>query len=117
MEKNDKRLTQNSATSEELQTRQAVRTARTEAQNAEKKAAKRKKAAPEEDSQPLFNPFFGYKKRRFPIWQRLIALISLCAIALVLGAMFGYGGLGHRSPWAVFQTATWQHIFDFLKTN
>lgn len=94
------------------ESRQAVRAAAQEAEKAEQKSAKK-----QEESKPLYNPFFNYHKRRFPIWQRLIALISLCAIALVIGAMFGYGALGHGSPWAVFQPGTWQHILDFLKTK
>lgn len=101
--------------SDKPDTRQAARAARKEAQKSERAASKKPKT--EEEKKPLFNPFFGYKKRRFPIWQRLIALIALCAIALVAGMMIGYGGLGHRSPWAVFEPATWQHIFDFFKTN
>ncbi|MDN3954704.1 DNA-directed RNA polymerase subunit beta [Sporolactobacillus laevolacticus] len=101
------------------ETRQAARAARLEAQKAERKPSKEKRRKPEasEEAKPLFNPFFGYKKRKFPIWQRLIALVSFCAIALVVGAMFGYGGLGHKSPWAVFEPGTWQHILDFLKTD
>ncbi|GAY76275.1 hypothetical protein NBRC111894_1829 [Sporolactobacillus inulinus] len=47
----------------------------------------------------------------------MIALISLCCIALVVGAMLGYGGLGHRNPFAVFNPDTWQHIFDFFRTD
>ncbi|RYM05499.1 DNA-directed RNA polymerase subunit beta [Sporolactobacillus sp. THM7-7] len=70
-----------------------------------------------ESEKALNNPFFGYRKRRFPIWQRLIALISLCALALVGGAMFGYGVLGDGSPWAVFDWDTWRHILDFLKVE
>ncbi|MCQ2009589.1 DNA-directed RNA polymerase subunit beta [Sporolactobacillus sp. STSJ-5] len=95
------------------ETRKAARAARQEAQKAERKTPEKAN----EEQKPLFNPFFGYKKRRFPIWQRLIALIALCAIALAAGAMFGYGGLGHRSPLAVFEPATWQHILDFLKRD
>lgn len=97
---------------EQAETRESVRLAMREA---DKKADQEKKKREQEKSP--YNPFFNYHKRRFPIWQRLIALISLCAIALVGGAMFGYGALGHGSPWAVFDPATWQHILDFLRTN
>ncbi|MCO7127121.1 DNA-directed RNA polymerase subunit beta [Sporolactobacillus shoreicorticis] len=95
------------------ETRKVARAARQVAQKAERLAPKKT----DEEQKPLFNPFFGYKKRRFPIWQRLIVLTALCAIAFVAGTMLGYGGLGHRSPWAIFEPATWQHIFDFLKTD
>lgn len=91
----------------------------------ERAAAKKKRKAPQsahkaekkQETRPLYNPFFAYKKRRFPIWQRLVLLLSLCAVALVVGAMFGYGALGHGNPLAVFDTGTWQHILDFLKTD
>lgn len=117
MESNEKLHNTKKNIKAEPETRQAVRTARLEAQKAERKPSKKSRSAASEEIQPLFNPFFGYKKRKFPIWQRLIALVSFCAIALVVGAMFGYGGLGHRSPWAVFEPGTWQHILDFLKTD
>lgn len=70
-----------------------------------------------EAEKALYNPFFGYRRRRFPVWQRLLILISLSAIALVGGTMFGFGVLGHGSPWAVFDRDTWLHILDFLKTD
>ncbi|MFX3617548.1 MAG: DNA-directed RNA polymerase subunit beta [Sporolactobacillus sp.] len=87
---------------------------RAQVRQASREAEKRAKQKPE-DGEPLNNPFFAYRGRRFPIWQRLVALFSLCVIALVAGLMFGYGGLGHGSPWAVFEPRTWNHILDFLK--
>ncbi|QAA21538.1 DNA-directed RNA polymerase subunit beta [Sporolactobacillus terrae] len=95
-------------------TRKAARDQRKAVQKAERKTGKKR---PTEEQKPLYNPFFAYKKRRFPIWQRLIALIALCCIALAAGAMLGYGGFGHRNPFAVFAPDTWQHIFDFFRTH
>ncbi|MCL1631188.1 DNA-directed RNA polymerase subunit beta [Sporolactobacillus sp. CPB3-1] len=99
-----------------LHNQDETRTAVRKAQKAGAVPAKRVQKQ-DKEKQPLYNPFFHYRKRRFPIWQRLIVLIALSAVALVGGAMFGYGGLGHRNVWAVFEPATWQHILDFLKTD
>ncbi|WP_332238259.1 DNA-directed RNA polymerase subunit beta [Sporolactobacillus sp. KGMB 08714] len=94
------------------QARRAVRTAAQEDEKAARLSEKETEAA-----KPLYNPFFNYHKRRFPIWQRLIGLLLFAAVALVVGAMFGYGALGHGNPWAVFLPGTWQHILDFLRTK
>ncbi|RYL95208.1 DNA-directed RNA polymerase subunit beta [Sporolactobacillus sp. THM7-4] len=99
----------------EEMTRQSIRLARKKAQKEERKSER--KPAGREEEKPLYNPFFNNRKRKFPIWQRLIALISLCTIALIGGAMFGYGVLGHGNPLDVFHWATWQHILDFLKVK
>ncbi|GGL50521.1 DNA-directed RNA polymerase subunit beta [Sporolactobacillus putidus] len=110
--KNEGHLNREIAPAATQGTRQAVRAAMQEAEKTERDA----ETKPEE-TKPAYNPFFNYHKPRFPIWQRLIVLISLAAIALVAGAMFGYGVLGHANPWAVFYPGTWQHILDFLKTK
>lgn len=83
--------------------------------SSEKKAAD--KPENNEPEKELFNPFYNYHKRKFPVWQRLVALISLSALAVVVGAMIGYGLLGHGNPFAVFNWHTWQHIIDFVKKD
>ncbi len=90
------------------ETRESIRRAAREAKKAQKG---------QQEEKPPYNPFFNYHKRRFPIWKRLILLIGLCVFALVAGAMFGYGALGHGNPFAVFNPVTWRHILDFFKTN
>lgn len=53
-------------------------------------------------------------RRIFPIWLRLIVIPVLCAIALLLGAMVGYGVLGDGSPKDALRMDTWQHIIDIV---
>ncbi|WKB35563.1 DNA-directed RNA polymerase subunit beta [Terrilactibacillus sp. S3-3] len=87
---------------------------------AESASSEKKAVDNPENNEPekeLFNPFYNYHKRKFPIWQRLVALISLSALAMVVGAMVGYGLLGHSNPFAVFNWHTWQHIIDFVKKD
>lgn len=54
------------------------------------------------------------RKRAFPVWLRLITLFVACAIAIVAGAMVGYGVLGHGSALDVFKMDTWVHIMKFF---
>lgn len=103
------------------ETRESIRKARLEKKKklvsrAAQAVREQNEAPAEHEERPVYNPFFDYHKRRFPIWQRLIALISTSAVVMVLGAMFGYGVLGHGNPWEVFNPATWQHILDFVRT-
>ncbi|WP_353948963.1 DNA-directed RNA polymerase subunit beta [Sporolactobacillus sp. Y61] len=107
----DKNLHSKTAGTPAGETRESVKKAKAEARKAERKQESKK------ESQPVYNPFFNYHKRKFPIWQRLVLLISICAIALVGGAMFGYGVIGKGNPWEVFNPNTWQHILDFLRTD
>lgn len=54
------------------------------------------------------------RKRQFPIWLRLLTLFVLCAIALVAGAMIGFGVVGHGHALDVFRMDTWIHIMKFI---
>lgn len=54
-------------------------------------------------------------RRIFPIWLRLIVFILLCAGALIIGLMIGYGMLGDGSPKDVLNVETWKHIIDVVK--
>ncbi len=54
-------------------------------------------------------------RRIFPIWLRLIVFIVLCAGALIIGLMIGYGVLGDGSPKDVLNVETWKHIIDVVK--
>lgn len=53
-------------------------------------------------------------RRVVPIWLRIIIVLSLSAIALVLGLMIGYGMLGDGAPLDVLKKETWQHIADIV---
>lgn len=52
--------------------------------------------------------------RMFPIWLRLLLLIVSTGIALILGAMVGYGIVGDGQPLDVLDPSTWQHIVDIV---
>lgn len=54
-------------------------------------------------------------RRIFPIWLRLIVVILLCAAALILGLMIGYGVIGDGSPTDVLKIDAWKHIIDIVK--
>lgn len=54
------------------------------------------------------------RRRAFPILLRIIVIAILCAGALLLGAMVGYGILGEGEAKDIFQVETWQHILDIV---
>lgn len=72
------------------------------------KRSRREKRQQQQENKPK------EKKRVFPIWQRIVVLILLSIIALIAGAIFGYGVLGDGSPIDALKIDTWKHIFDFL---
>ncbi|MFC7371489.1 DNA-directed RNA polymerase subunit beta [Fictibacillus iocasae] len=57
----------------------------------------------------------GYKRRAFPIWLRLIVILSLMVILFAAGTMVGYGVLGGKEANDVFKKETWTHIVDLVK--
>ncbi|ASK62101.1 hypothetical protein CFK37_07965 [Virgibacillus phasianinus] len=69
-------------------------------QKAKQKAEKRKKKKP--------------RRRVFPIWLRIIVVLLLCAIALVVGAVVGYGVVGSGKPSDALDMDTWRHIIDIV---
>lgn len=69
-------------------------------QKAKQKAEKKKNKKP--------------RRRAFPIWLRLIVVILLCAIALFLGAIIGFGVIGSGKPSDALDMDTWRHIFDIV---
>lgn len=54
------------------------------------------------------------RRRIFPIWARLIVVIVLCATALGVGLMIGYGVIGDGTPRDALEWETWQHIIDIV---
>lgn len=62
------------------------------------------------EEKKLLNP----NRRVIPIWLRLIIVLSLSALALVLGLMIGYGILGDGAPLDALKKETWQHIIDIV---
>lgn len=57
------------------------------------------------------------KRRILPIWLRIIIVLTLSAIALVVGLMIGYGVIGEGAPFDVLKKETWQHIIDIVSKN
>lgn len=57
---------------------------------------------------------YKFRIRLIPIWLRLIILVIVMGVAVVAGAMFGYGVLGGGNPMDVLNKETWQHILDLV---
>ncbi|SEK45395.1 DNA-directed RNA polymerase subunit beta [Carnobacterium iners] len=45
---------------------------------------------------------------------KILLVIVVVAIALILGAMVGYGIIGEGNPFAIFEMQTWSHIFSYF---
>lgn len=69
-------------------------------QKAKQKAEKKKNKKP--------------KRRAFPIWLRIIVVLLLCTIAVVLGAIVGYGIVGSGKPSDALDMDTWRHIVELV---
>ncbi|MGD6776267.1 DNA-directed RNA polymerase subunit beta [Sutcliffiella horikoshii] len=86
---------------------------REELRKAQKNKARQQEeiAATEEQERP---EKLKWRIRLIPIWLRIIILLIAMAIAVVAGAMVGYGVLGGGNPLDVLERETWQHIFDLV---
>ncbi|WP_077623418.1 DNA-directed RNA polymerase subunit beta [Sediminibacillus massiliensis] len=86
-------------------------------QKQEKKNAKNSTDTSEEKDQRKAAKQEKKKLRRriFPIWLRIIVVLVLCALALILGLMFGYGVLGDGNPTDALEKDTWQHILEIVR--
>lgn len=60
---------------------------------------------------------FKWRIRLIPIWLRMLILLAAMAVAIVSGAMVGYGVLGGGNPMEVFEKETWQHILDLVNKD
>jgi len=56
-----------------------------------------------------------YQIRKFPIWLRIIVVLTLFALCLVLGVIVGYGVIGDGNPTDALDLQTWQHILDIVQ--
>ncbi len=50
-----------------------------------------------------------------PIWARILIVLLLLIIAIITGAMVGYGVLGDGVPSDVLKKETWTHILDIIR--
>ncbi|MED2970838.1 DNA-directed RNA polymerase subunit beta [Fictibacillus sp. B-59209] len=57
------------------------------------------------------------KRRRFPIWLRLIVIFVLMVICLVVGSVIGYSVVGDGKAGDVFKKETWTHISDLVNKD
>jgi len=76
------------------------------------KKERRKRRRSEEEQQSRKEK--KLKRRLLPIWLRLIIIFALCFIALLAGAMVGYGFMGDGQPLDALKKETWQHIIDIV---
>lgn len=86
-------------------------------ENAHTKVKGDKKDRSSESEPAPVNKIKGPRNRAFPIWLRLLTIFVFCVIAVVGGAMIGYGVVGHGHAMDVFKVDTWQHIFDFVNKD
>ncbi|MFZ3578252.1 DNA-directed RNA polymerase subunit beta [Virgibacillus sp. DJP39] len=71
-----------------------------------KQQKKKQKAEKKKNKKP--------KRRVFPIWLRIIVVLLLCSLAVVAGAVVGYGIIGSGKPSDALDMETWRHIFDIV---
>lgn len=74
----------------------------------------RQSDSPEKIQEEQTPPSKRVRIRLIPIWLRIIIVIILLALAIILGAMFGYAVIGEGEASDVFKKETWQHIFDIM---
>lgn len=81
-----------------------------ESQESKKQTRKAQKEKKKQAKQKLARP----RRRIFPIWLRLIVVLTLSATALIVGLMIGYGVLGDGNPIDALKIETWQHLIDIV---
>lgn len=54
-------------------------------------------------------------KKRIPWWAMILLWIIIGCIALILGAVAGYGFLGDGEPLDALKYETWKHVIDLVK--
>ncbi|AST93653.1 hypothetical protein BC6307_21480 [Sutcliffiella cohnii] len=72
-----------------------------------------KKLAKQQELEKIKRP----RMRVIPIWIRIILVAAFFCVAVVAGAMFGYGILGDGAPMDVLKKETWEHILDLVKVE
>ncbi|WP_404429657.1 DNA-directed RNA polymerase subunit beta [Sutcliffiella horikoshii] len=89
---------------------------REELRKAQKNKAKQQEeiAASEEQERP---EKLKWRIRLIPIWLRIIILLVAMGVAVIAGAMVGYGVLGGGNPMDVLEKETWQHILDLVNKD
>ncbi|WP_068673745.1 DNA-directed RNA polymerase subunit beta [Oceanobacillus sp. Castelsardo] len=80
----------------------------------QKNNAETRKQHKEQKKQNKFLKFERPRRRMFPIWLRIIVVLSLALTALVVGLMVGYGVLGDGNPIDALKVDTWQHLIDIV---
>jgi len=57
------------------------------------------------------------KERSVSVWLLLVVFGSFCLMAIILGAVIGYGLIGDGAPLDALRYDTWRHIFDLVTEN
>jgi hypothetical protein len=80
----------------------------------QKENAETRKQHKEQKKQNKFLKLERPRRRMFPIWLRIIVVLSLAVTALVVGLMVGYGVIGDGNPIEALKVDTWQHLIDII---
>ncbi|WLV24167.1 DNA-directed RNA polymerase subunit beta [Aciduricibacillus chroicocephali] len=52
-----------------------------------------------------------------PIWLRIVLLLTISLMALLIGAIIGYGVVGDGVPTDALKFDTWSHIVDLVTSR
>lgn len=54
------------------------------------------------------------RKRKFPIWLRVLIVLFLIVVCFFGGLVVGYGVVGHGKPMDALKESTYTHIRDIV---
>ncbi len=54
------------------------------------------------------------KVGKMSIWLKILLVLTLSIVALVIGAIVGYGVIGDGNPIDALKIETWRHIYDLV---
>lgn len=54
------------------------------------------------------------KTGKMSIWLKILLVLTLSIVALVIGAIVGYGVIGDGKPMDALKIETWRHIYDLV---
>lgn len=83
-------------------------------QHTSKPSKRKQHKAEKADSSEIKNTWW-VQIRLFPIWLRILLVLSLILGAIAAGLMVGYGYIGDGEPKDVLKWEKWQHILDIMK--
>ncbi|BAK17784.1 hypothetical protein SSIL_3361 [Solibacillus silvestris StLB046] len=63
---------------------------------------------------PTDQPVGKVRLRLIPIWLRIIIVILLFLVAVIVGLVVGYSGIGDGAASDILKWETWQHLLDII---